>query len=147
MSALEQSSASVAAPQGSPAERRLPPVTEIAVAALTLIVVGGVYLAANIPAHVTLAPAIALLAAAVVLLVANAVLLSRAEGFAWGRFFTVLRWSLLAYVVIAGMLEYVFIYDGVRGSTLAVLTGMLAVFALDVPMILAFTVARYTGAD
>jgi hypothetical protein len=43
------------------------------------------------------------------------------------------------------MLEYVFVYDGTRGSALIVLTTMLLIFALDVPMIIAFTVAKYSG--
>lgn len=124
-------------------ERRLPPVTEIAIATLTLIVIGGIYLAAKMPHHVTLAPAIGLLAAAALLLVGNAAMISRIKPFAWQRFFQVFRWALLAYVVIVGMLEYVFIYDGVRGGTLTVLSGMLLVFTFNIPLILAFTVARY----
>ncbi len=146
MSALEQGAGAAAARNGA-AEARLPPVTEMAVATLTLIVIGGLYLAANMPAHVSLTLPIVLLAAAVALLLLNVAMLARVRPFAWGRFFTVLRWTLLAYVVIAGMLEYVFIYDGVRGDTLAVLTGMLVVFGLDVPLILAFTVARFTGEE
>jgi lipopolysaccharide export LptBFGC system permease protein LptF len=71
------------------------------------------------------------------------VLLSRVRPFAWATFFLVARWALLAYVVIAGLLGFVFIYDHTRGSTLAVLLLTLVVFALDVPMVIAFTVARY----
>lgn len=119
------------------------PVTQIAIATLALVVVGGIYLAANLPHHVTLAPAVALLACAAVLLLVNAVIVSRIPDFAWRRFFVVFRWTLLAYVVITGMIGYVFIYDGVRGEVLAILLGMLAVFALDVPLVISFTVARY----
>jgi len=125
--------------------RRLPPVAELAVATLVLIVVGGIYLAAEMQAGASVTPAVVLLVAAVVLFAINFAMLSRAQQFAWRRFRVVGRWTLLAYVVIAGMLEYVFIYDGVRGSTLAVLSGMLAVFAIDVPLILAFTVARFAN--
>jgi hypothetical protein len=121
-------------------------VSEVAVATLALIVAGGIYLAAKMPQHVTLAPAIALLAAAVLLL-ANGAMFSRVRPFAWRRFFQVFRWTLLVYAVIVGMLAYVFIYDGVRGGTLVVLSGMLAVFALDVPLILSFAVARYAQAS
>jgi hypothetical protein len=119
------------------------PVTQLAMGTLALIVAGGVYLAANLPHHVSLAPAVALLAAAVGLMIANVVIIARIPGFAWHRFLVVFRWTLLAYVVIAGMIGYAFIYDGVRGETLAVLLGMLAVFALDVPLVVGFTVARY----
>jgi uncharacterized membrane protein len=130
-------------PHAESSERRLPPVTQVAILTLSLIVAGGVYLAAKIPHHVSLAPAVGLLAAAAALLLANAVMLSRITPFAWRRFFQVGRWTLLAYAIITGMLEYVFIYDGVRGGTLAVLTGMLAVFTLNVPLVISFTVARY----
>lgn len=128
----------------APAERPLPPTTEIAIATLIAIVAGGVYLAASIPGGVSLAPGIVLLAVGAALLLINAALLSRVRDFAWRRFSQVYRWTLLAYVVVAGMLAYVFIYDKVRGGTLAVLCGMLLVFALNVPLVIAFTVARFT---
>ncbi|MFZ2049871.1 MAG: hypothetical protein WB698_00970 [Solirubrobacteraceae bacterium] len=144
MSAISSPGAGASPAAMEPASQRsLPPVTQVAMATLTLIVAGGIYLAANLPAHVTLAPAIVLLAAAVALLLGNAVMLSQIEPFAWERFFQVARWTLLAYLVVTGMLAFVFIYDGVRGGTLGVLLGMLAVFALDVPLMIAFTVARY----
>ena len=40
------------------------------------------------------------------------------------------------------MLEFVFVLDGTRGTMLVVLTLMLAFFAVDIPLILAFSVAR-----
>lgn len=148
MSAISSTGAGApSAPLESPAARGLPPITQIAVATLLLIVAGGIYLAANMPAHVTLGPAIALLAAAAVALAVNVMLLSRIGAFAWKRFFQVARWTLIAYLLITGMLAYVFIYDGVRGGTLAVLLGMLAIFTLDVPLVIAFTVARYADPE
>ena len=53
---------------------------------------------------------------------------------------------LLAYAVIAGMIEYAFVYDHTRGSQLVVLTVMLALFMLNVPVLIAFTVARFQPA-
>ena len=47
-------------------ERKLPPVTELGMASLSLIVIGGIYLSAHLPRHVPLGPAVALLAASVV---------------------------------------------------------------------------------
>jgi hypothetical protein len=123
--------------------RDLPPIQQIAVAALALIVIGGIYTAAHLPRHVPEGPTIGLLVAAAVLLAANAVLLSRVEDFAWRSFRLVAGWVLAAYVVIAGMLEYVFVYDGTRGTQLLILTLMLLVFAVDVPMLLGFSVARF----
>ncbi|HEY2428783.1 MAG TPA: hypothetical protein VGI06_07630, partial [Acidimicrobiales bacterium] len=77
----------------------------------------------------------------------NVVSLSRLRSFAWATFFLVGKWALVAYLVIAGMLEYVFVLDHTRGSVLVVLTLMLAVFAVNIPLLLAFSVARYQPPD
>lgn len=69
--------------------------------------------------------------------------LARTRPFPWRPFRQVVGWALLAYLVIGGMLEYVFVLDGTRGAMLALMSAMLAVFAVDVPMLLAFSVARY----
>jgi len=124
-------------------ERRLPPVTELGMASLALIVIGGIYLSAHLPRHVPLGPAIVLLAASALLLAGNMIALSRVRDFAWDRFFEVGKWSLLAYAVIAGMIEYAFLRDHIRGGALVVLTLSLVVFAVHVPMLVGFTVARY----
>ncbi len=50
--------------------------------------------------------------------VGNVIMLARVKDFAWERFFQVARWSLLAYAVIAGMIEYAFLENHVRGGTL-----------------------------
>ena len=124
-------------------ERRLPPVTELAMASLTLIVAGGIYLSANLPEQVSLTPAIILLAASAILLAVNIALLARVPDFPWDRFFQVGKWSLLAYIVIAGMIEYVFLRNHLRGGALVILTLSLVVFAVHVPTLVGFTVARY----
>jgi len=116
-------------------------------ASLALIVAGGIYLSAHLPEHVPLGPAVALLAISALLLVGNIVALSRVRDFAWDRFFSVARWSLLAYAVIAGMILYAFLEDHIRGGTLVVLTLSLVVFAIHVPMLVGFTVARYADSD
>jgi hypothetical protein len=125
-------------------ERPLPPVTQLAMASLSLIVAGGIYLSAHLPRHVPIGPAVALLVASMLVLAANVFALSRVRDFDWPRFFEVGKWSLLAYVVIAGMIEYVFLRNHVRGGTLVVLTLSLVVFAVHVPMLVGFTVARYS---
>jgi hypothetical protein len=128
-------------------ERALPPIQQIAVATLVLIVVGGIYTAAHLPRHVPQGPTIGLLVAAVALLAVNVTLLARIEGFAWSVFRQVAGWVLLAYVVIAGMLEYVFVYDHTRGTQLVILTLMLVVFAVNIPLLLGFSVARFQDPD
>jgi hypothetical protein len=124
-------------------ERRLPPVTQIGMCSLALIVAGGIYLSAHLPQHVPLAPAVVLLALSALLLAGNLVALSRVDGFAWPRFMQVARWALLAYAITAGMILYAFLRDGLSGGTLVVLTLSLVVYAVHVPVLIAFTVARY----
>lgn len=123
--------------------RRLPPIAEIAVAAMALIIIGGITLASRLPRPAPLPLLIVLLAAAAVLVLADVVLLARLREFAWPVFFQVAKWSLLAYAVMYGVLEFTFVYDHVAGSTLVVLTLMLVVIAVDVPMLFGFSVARY----
>jgi hypothetical protein len=124
-------------------DRSLPPVTEIAMASLALIVAGGIYLSSHLPEHVSLGPAVALLAASAVLLAGNLIGLARVRDFPWPRFFEVAKWSLLAYAVIGGMIEYAFLRNHLSGGPLVVLTLSIIVFAIHVPMLIGFTVARF----
>jgi hypothetical protein len=128
-------------------ERHLPPVTQLGMLSLSLIVAAVIYLSAHLPEHVPLGPAVVLLAASALLLIGNVVALRRTPGFAWGRFLEVGRWALLAYATIAGLIEYVFLRNNTSGGPLIVLTLSLVVFALNVPVLIAFTVARYDDPD
>lgn len=125
--------------------RRLPPVGEIAVLAMALIVVGGITLASRLPRPAPLPLLVALLAVAAAGVLADVVLLARLRDFAWPVFFRVAKWSALAYAVMYGILEFTFIYDRVGGSTLVVLTLMLVVIAVDIPLLFGFSVARFAG--
>jgi hypothetical protein len=133
----------IAAAPGGSAERRLPPVTQVGMASLALIVAGGIYLAAHLPQSVPLGPAIVLLGLSALLLAGNLISLARVRGFAWERFFQVGGWALLAYSITAGLIEYAFLRNGLAGGPLVVVTLSLVVYALHVPMLIAFTVARY----
>ena len=124
-------------------ERRLPPVTQLGMASLALIVAGGIYLSAHLPQRVPLAPAVVLLAASALLLAANLAALLGVQDFNRRRFVAVGKWALLAYVINAGMIEYAFVRNHLSGGPLIVLTLSLVVFAVHVPTLIAFTVARY----
>ncbi len=128
-------------------DTKYPPVTQIAMASLALIVAGGIYLSAHLPQHVPLAPAAILLALSATLMAFNLASLTRVDGFAWQRFFDVGRWALLAYCVTAGLIEFVFVRNHVSGGTLVVLTLSLVVYAVHVPTLIGFTVARYYVPD
>ncbi len=122
---------------------KYPPFTELAMLSLALIVAGGIYLASHIPKQVPLTPAVILLVLSTAVMVYNLASLTRVRNFDWERFWVVSRWSLLAYLVIAGLIEYVFLQNGLSGGPLVVLTLSLVVFAIHVPALVGFTVARY----
>jgi hypothetical protein len=124
-------------------ERRLPPVTGISVATLIAVVIGGICVAVYLPDQAPLWLPILFLGVAGALLVLNVILLVRLREFAWDRFFLVGKWALVAYLVIGGMLEYVFVADHTPRNLLVLLSSMLLVFAIDVPLLFAFSVARY----
>jgi hypothetical protein len=121
----------------------LPPVARLATVTLALAIIGGIYMAAGYDHSASLLPPVILAVAAAVVLLVNVVLLARIKEFDWATFFRVLGWALLAYVTIAGILEFVFIYDHTPAKQLALFTVMLVMFAIDVPLLLAFSVARY----
>jgi hypothetical protein len=79
----------------------------------------------------------------VLLLAVNLLALSRVKTFAWSCFFQVAKWALLAYVVVAGLIEFALVRDGMSGGPLVVLTLSIVVYAIHVPILTAFTVARY----
>jgi len=124
-------------------ERRLPPSTQLGAASMAFIAIGVIYLAAYLPKRAPLWFAAVCLAIAAVLVASNLLLIWRAPGFARWRFLQVMRWGLLGYLIVAGMLEYTFLYDHTRGAVLAVMTGMLLLFMVNVPLLMAFTVARF----
>lgn len=124
-------------------QARLPPVVRLATATLALVVAGGIDTAAHYGRPTSLAVPVGLAVAGAAVLIVNVAWLSRVKEFAWQNFFMVFKWALLAYVVIAGLLEYVFVFDHTTAKPLALFTVMLALFAMDVPLLLAFSVARY----
>lgn len=125
-------------------EDSLPPVTLLGMTSLALIVIGGIYLASHLPNQVPLAPAVILLVLSAGLLLGNLIALSRVRDFHWERFFQVGKWALLAYGITAGLIEYAFLRNGLSGGPLVVLTLSIVIYAVHVPMLIAFTTARYT---
>jgi hypothetical protein len=124
-------------------ERRLPPITELGAGTLALSIVAAILITSRIPNDPPFAVVVPLLAAAALVLLAAVVLLARVPGFAWDSFFLVAKWSLLGYIVIAGMIEFAFFHDNAPNSTLIPMSAMLVMFAIDVPLLLGFSVARY----
>jgi uncharacterized membrane protein YoaK (UPF0700 family) len=125
------------------AERAFPKAIEVAVVSLAAVVVGGVWLGSHAPRRPPLGLPTVLLVVAAALLLIGVIMITRVAGFSWDTFVRVGRCALLAYVIAAGMIEFAFVRNHTRGAPLVVVTGMLLVFALDVPFIIATTVARY----
>ena len=123
--------------------RKLPPITEIAIATMALVVIGGTYIAGHIPDDVPLLLPAILAVAAAVLLVLNLYLLSTVQPFAWGAFKQVFGWSLVGYGVISALLMFVFLRDDIPGDVMTFLIAMLVIFAVNIPLLFAFSVARY----
>lgn len=130
-------------PPGAVPDRPHPPFTQIGMASLALVIIGGIYLSAKIPEHVSLGLPVALLVLSALLLGGNLFSLTRVPGFAWWRFAQVARYAGMAYATTAGLIEFAFLENHVRGGTLVVLTLSLVVFAIEVPSLIAFTAARY----
>ena len=124
-------------------ERKLPPVTAMGMVALALIALAVIYLSAHLPEAVSVGPAVALIGVAALTMITAFVLLHKVDGFAWSRFYFIAARALLAYLLITGLIVFVFIRNETSGAALWTLIGGFALFALDVPMLIAFTVARY----
>jgi hypothetical protein len=125
----------------------LPPVMPLAISTLILIVAGGILVVAQYGRPTKLTAPTVLLGLAALVLIVNAILISRIKEFAWPVFFRVFGWALLAYAVITGILEFVFVFDHTPARLLALFSAMLLLFALDVPLMLAYSVARWQPVD
>jgi len=137
--------AHVEGPASSALARKFPPIAELVIGSLALVIVGGIYMASKFPRRPPLALPIALLAGSVVLCLVAAGLTARLHDFAWERFRVVFGWALLAYIVQAGMIAYAFVHNNASGAPLVVIALLLVMFALDVPFVIAFTSARYAS--
>lgn len=120
-----------------------PRVTELGMVSIGLVAAGVIYLAAYLPRQAPLAPAIVFLSLAATVFALNAFSLTRQPGFAWWRFRQVAGWMVLVYLVVAGMLEFTFLYDRTHGPVLAIMTLLLAIFTLNVPLLSGWTVAHF----
>jgi hypothetical protein len=120
-----------------------PPITQLTMGSLALVIIGGIYMVGTFTSGTTLAIPAALLAGSALLWVVSLLLMARHQGFAWPVFRRVAGWALLAYAVIAAMIEFSFIHNHVSGTPLLILTLSLVMFALDVPLSIGFTVARF----
>ncbi len=129
---------------GRPFDRKLPPVVEVGMVGLAAAVTGGIILASQATDEdPSLTVATILMIVAAVCELASGVLAARIRPFAWDRFRQVYGWALVAYAIQAGMIEWSFAKNDTPAAPLTLLTIGLVVFATTVPLMIAFTVARY----
>jgi len=124
-------------------DRPRPPVAWLSTGALALVIIGGILMASYAPRKAPLGVATGLLVAAVLLLASAGVLLVGIKDFSRTTFLKVFKWSALAYLVTAAMIEFAFVRDHTRGASLFIVSCMLVIFALSVPTTIAFTTARF----
>ena len=99
------------------------------------------------PRQAPLSIATFFLVVALIMMTAAPIMLTRIRQFARRRFDVVFKWALLGYVIESAMNEFAFVRDHVRGSSLVIVTLMLAIFATSVPVTIAFTTARYADLE
>jgi hypothetical protein len=123
--------------------RRLPEPNIIAVASIVLVFFAIGTLASYLPRQAPLSATVPLLAAAILVGLVALQRLLAGRTFAWSTFWVVAKPSLLAVATAAGFIEFAFLYDQTRGSSLAILTGGLLVIVVELPLLLAYSVARH----
>lgn len=136
-------SANTGSTTSAPTDRPLPPIAWMSTSALALVIIGGILMASYAPRKAPLGVAAIFLIVAALLLLSAGISIVRLKGFSHRTFIKVFKWAIFAYLVTAAMIEFAFVRDQTRGSSLLIVTGMLLVFTLCVPTTIAFTVARY----
>ena len=129
----------------APATASFPKAVEASTLSLACVLIGGIWLGSHASPksdHSLMLPTV-LLIASVVLFLAAMAMITRVKDFAWKTWVTLGKWALLAYVLEGGMILFAFVHNHVRGNTLAVVIGSLAMFMINVPFLIATTVARY----
>lgn len=100
-------------------------------------------IASYLPRSAPLEWPIASLIASVILLLAAMVFLTRRRAFAWRLFVNVVRWVAILPLVFAATAIFVFVSDGTRGTTLAIMTAVLILASINIPLVIGFSVVRH----
>jgi hypothetical protein len=119
------------------------PVPPLALGSIACSLLSAGIMAAYAPQPSPLGWSYGFLIGSVVLLAATVIAMLRRPNFVWKRFFGVAKWVVLMTLLITSMMGYVFVFDGMRGAPLAIMLVMLAVTAIDIPILFGFSVARH----
>lgn len=112
-----------------------------ATAALTCAVIGGIYIGSTIGGHSSLLPAVIVAVVAYLFMTVSLVGLILNHHYSRPSFVKYVRGALLAYLLEAGILEFVFAYDHVSSTVIVILSALLVIFATSVPVIIGHTLA------
>lgn len=101
---------------------------------------------AYLPRDVPLAWPIGFLIASVAFTAAAMALLSRRR-LAWGLFFAVVKWVLAVTSVFSSTAILLFFLNDIPGRTMAVMSAVLILTAVNLPLLIGFSVARHERLD
>ncbi len=123
-------------------DKNFPPCETFATLSLSFVVIGGITMAAYSPDTAPFTLSGTLLGIALLVFVINAFLIAKVFHEIKSVFIKVAKWMILVEVIVSGLLFYVFYLDGTRSTSLVILTAFLALFALNIPIIVGYTVAK-----
>lgn len=124
-------------------ERTLPPIPALCEASLAATIAAAVVLAAQLPSTSDLLGPILLAGIAWLLIAITAIVLATIRPFNFRVLKMVSLRQFLAELVVAGMLEFVFLRDHLPAGPLVVFTILVGSFSVSVAMLIGFQVARW----
>jgi len=123
--------------------RSLPPIPALCELSLAATIAAAIVLAIALPRAANLVAPICLAVLAWILIVIAAVLLATIRPFNYRIFKMVSVRQLLAELVVAGMLEFVFLRDRLPDGPLVVFSVLVGSFSVSVALLMGFQVARW----
>ena len=133
----------VATPEPSSGDTTRSPIVGCTIGSIVCAFLAVGIIAAYLPQAVPLMWPMVFLGVSGALLVAALILLARLRHFAWSLFFAVARWIIVLTAVFVAMTVFVFVVDGTDGLTLTVMAIVLILTAINVPILVGFSVARH----
>jgi len=124
-------------------ERSLPPVPMLCELSLAATIASAIVLAIALPKAPHLLAPILLAILAWVLIVVAAIMIATIRPFNYRIFKMVSLRQLLAELVVAGMLEFVFLRDHLPTGPLVVFSVLVGSFSVSVALLMGFQVARW----
>ena len=121
------------------------PIVALHIGAIVCAYLGIGIMGAYLPREVPLAWPIGFLIASAAFTIAALAFLSQRR-LAWKLFFTVVRWVSLVNVVYTGMAVFIFVWNDTPGRTVLVMAGVLLLSAINLPVLVAYSVARHERA-